>query len=40
LKPVDPWGAETPASKLVFIGRGLERASLEAGLADCLSPSE
>jgi len=37
LKPVDPWGAETPTSRLVLIGRGLDRASLEAGLADCLS---
>jgi G3E family GTPase len=37
LKPVDPWGTETPASKLVFIGRGLDRAALEAGLAGCLS---
>ena len=36
LKPVDPWGAETPASKLVFIGRGLDRAALETGLAGCL----
>jgi G3E family GTPase len=36
LKPIDPWGAETPASKLVFIGRGLDRAALEKGLADCL----
>jgi hypothetical protein len=35
LKPVDPWGAETPASKLVFIGRGLDRAALESGLAGC-----
>jgi G3E family GTPase len=37
LKPLDPWGAETPGSKLVFIGRGLDRAALEAGLAGCLS---
>jgi G3E family GTPase len=37
LKPIDPWGAETPASKVVFIGRGLDRAALEAGLAGCLS---
>jgi G3E family GTPase len=37
LKPVDPWGAEQPASKLVFIGRRLDRATLEAGLAGCLS---
>jgi G3E family GTPase len=37
LKPVDPWGAEQPTSKLVFIGRDLDRAALEAGLAGCLS---
>ena len=37
LKPVDPWGAERPTSKLVFIGRGLDRAALEAELGDCLS---
>jgi hypothetical protein len=37
LKPVDPWGAERPTSKLVFIGRDLDRAALEAGLAGCLS---
>jgi G3E family GTPase len=37
LKPVDPWGAEKPASKLVFIGRGLDRAALAAGLAGCVS---
>jgi G3E family GTPase len=37
LKPVDPWGPEPPTSKLVFIGRGLERAALETGLANCLS---
>jgi G3E family GTPase len=37
LKPIDPWGAERPASKLVFIGRGLDPAALEAGLAGCLS---
>jgi G3E family GTPase len=35
LKPVDPWGAETPTSRLVFIGRGLDRAALESGLAGC-----
>ncbi len=37
LKPIDPWGAEGPTSRLVFIGRGLDRAALEAGLAGCLS---
>jgi G3E family GTPase len=38
LKPIDPWGAERPASKLVFIGRGLDRATLEAGLGGCAGP--
>lgn len=37
LKPADAWGAEQPTSKLIFIGRGLDRAALEAGLSDCLA---
>ena len=36
LKPADAWGAEQPQTRLVFIGRGLDRAALEAGLLDCL----
>jgi G3E family GTPase len=36
LRPADPWGAEQPQSRLVFIGRGLDRAALEAGLTNCL----
>ncbi|VTU23255.1 putative GTP-binding protein YjiA [Variovorax sp. PBS-H4] len=43
LKPSMPWWDETPASKLVFIGRHLQdhklRARLEACLADALSPT-
>jgi G3E family GTPase len=37
LSPADPWGSESPRSKLVFIGRGLDRIALEDGLADCLA---
>jgi G3E family GTPase len=32
LKPADAWGDETPVSKLVLIGRNLDRAALERGL--------
>ena len=37
LKPADAWGAEPPATRLVFIGRALDRAALEAGLSGCLA---
>jgi G3E family GTPase len=37
LKPADAWGAEKPLSKLVFIGRNLDRARLERGLAGSLA---
>jgi G3E family GTPase len=37
LKPADAWGDEKPVSKLVFIGRDLERAAIKAGLSDCLA---
>ena len=38
LRPANPWGAETPTSKIVFIGRKLDRAAIEAGLRDsCLA---
>ena len=37
LKPADAWGEENPVSKLVFIGRKLDRPALEAGLAGCVS---
>jgi G3E family GTPase len=32
----DPWGTTPPQSRLVFIGRNLDRAALESGLAACL----
>jgi G3E family GTPase len=32
-----PWGAEARSSRLVFIGRNLERRELEAGLASCIA---
>ena len=37
LRPADAWGDDKPVSKLVFIGRALERAALEAELRTCLS---
>jgi G3E family GTPase len=37
LKPADAWGEEPPVSKLVFIGRALDRAALDAGLSGCLA---
>jgi len=39
LRAADAWGAEKPASRLVFIGRALDRAALEAGLSGCLAAS-
>jgi G3E family GTPase len=32
LRPANPWGTDRPNSRLVFIGRKLDRAALEAGL--------
>lgn len=29
------WGAETPVSRMVFIGRDLDREAIERGLAEC-----
>jgi G3E family GTPase len=37
LKPADAWGTEKPATRLVFIGRELDRAALEKGLSGCVS---
>ncbi len=37
LRPADGWGAATPSSKLVFIGRQLDQRALRAGLAACLA---
>ena len=36
LRPADAWGPEKPLSKLVLIGRKLDRASLERGLNSAL----
>jgi G3E family GTPase len=36
LRPADPWGAESRRSRLVFIGRSLDRTDLAAGLTTCL----
>jgi len=32
-----PWGASDRSSRLVFIGRNLDRAALEAGIASCIA---
>jgi G3E family GTPase len=37
IRPADAWGGERPVSKLVFIGRALDRAALERGLSGCLA---
>lgn len=35
----NPWGAdEERVSKIVFIGKGLNREELKAGLEKCLAP--
>ena len=31
------WGNDTPYNKIVFIGKGLIGASLEAGIKNCLN---
>jgi G3E family GTPase len=36
-RPARPWGAEPRRNALVFIGRGLDRARLEAGFRACLA---
>jgi len=36
LRAADAWGEDKPLSKLVFIGRGLDRFALEGGLRGCL----
>jgi G3E family GTPase len=38
VKPSLPWWDEAPASKLVFIGRHLQREKLRASLQACLAP--
>jgi G3E family GTPase len=37
LRPANPWGADRPNSRLVFIGRNLDRAELESGLRACFA---
>jgi G3E family GTPase len=39
VRAAGPWGDDAPSSKLVFIGRGLERAALRSELAACLEPA-
>ena len=39
-RAAEPWGATRPATKLVFIGRHLDRARLLAGLEGCLATRE
>jgi G3E family GTPase len=39
MKPANPWGTARPNCRLVFIGRKLDRAELEAGLRGCLTPA-
>lgn len=36
LRPAQAWGDVAPSSKIVFIGRNLQRAELRAGLLACL----
>jgi G3E family GTPase len=36
-RPANPWGVDRPNSRLVFIGRGLDRDALEKGLRSCLA---
>ena len=36
LRPADAWGDEKPVSKLVFIGRNLDRAALERALTEAI----
>lgn len=38
LRPANPWGADRPNSRLVFIGRKLDRDALDAGLRGCFAP--
>ena len=37
LRPADAWGRDKPETKLVFIGRALDRGALERGLSGCLA---
>ena len=33
----EPWGADERTSRVVFIGRNLDRGAMEAGLRGCLA---
>jgi G3E family GTPase len=35
--PANPWSTEKPSSRIVFIGRNLNRVTLESGLVKCLN---
>jgi len=37
LRPDHPWGKDRPYTKMVFIGRNLDRAELKRGLVACLA---
>ncbi len=37
LQPADAWGDRAAASKIVFIGRELDAAAIDAGLRGCLA---
>ena len=37
LRPAEPWGDTVPSSKLVFIGRNLDRRMLRAALSGCIA---
>jgi len=38
--PIGEWGEDDPATRLVFIGRDIDREALVAGLDDCLATDE
>ena len=35
-QPLTPWGTEERVNKLVFIGKNLDRAELNAGFQSCM----
>ena len=37
MRPANPWNADRPSSRLVFIGRNLDRAEIEKGLRGCFA---
>ena len=38
VRPDRPWGTESPHNRVVFIGRGLDPAALQAGFSACIYP--